>query len=159
MPLLQMVRRLCYNPQQMVVDLGVLAAPARRSRMTSGTDEAVEELVSAGLTKASEGEILRLLDAELQQQSEASALVAGGAAPEPWVLGGATAGGCGSLAQRFLTFYSAAMRRELCAAEGGGLNTHYAEQLRGQAIPDQLKLIAPLVLTAFEDSTALVVPG
>ena len=126
--------------------------------MASATDEAVEELVSAGLTKASESEILRLLDVELQQQSEASALVSSGAAPEPWVLGGAAAGGFGSLARRFLTFYSAAMRRELCG-EGAGLNTRYAEQLRGQAIPNQLKLIAPLVLTAFEASTALVVPG
>ena len=127
--------------------------------MTSATDEAVEELVSAGLTKASESEILRLLDAELQQQSEASALVSSGEAPEPWVLGGAAAGGFGSLARRFLTFYSAAMRRELCSADGAGLNTRHVELLRGQALPDQLKLIAPLVLTAFEDSTALVVPG
>jgi hypothetical protein len=127
--------------------------------MASETDEAVEELVGAGLAKASESEILRLLDAELQQQSEASALVLSGEAPEPWVLGGPAAGGFGSLARRFLTFYSAAMRRELCDAKGAGLNTRYAEQLGGQAIPAQLKVIAPLILTAFEASTALVAPG
>ena len=67
--------------------------------------------------------------------------------PAPWVLGGESGGGFGSLAQRFIGFYSDAIRREICDAEGGCLKEKY-RNLIGDNVGETVKLIAPVILEA-----------
>jgi len=115
--------------------------------MANDVNEAVEQVLSGGLENASEGEILRQLDAELEQQTQANAMVLGAEEPAPWVLGGETGGGFGSLAQRFIGFYSEAIQREICDTEGGCLKEKY-RNLIGDNVGDTVKLIAPVILEA-----------
>jgi hypothetical protein len=115
--------------------------------MANDVNEAVEQVLSGGLENASESEILRQLDAELEQQTQASAMVLGEGEPAPWVLGGESGGGFGSLAQRFIGFYSDAIRREICDAEGGCLKEKY-RNLIGDNVGDTVKAIAPVILEA-----------
>ena len=115
--------------------------------MASDVNEAVEQVLSGGLENASESEILRQLDAELEQQTQANAMVLGAEEPAPWVLGGESGGGFGSLAQRFIGFYSDAIRREICDAEGGCLKEKY-RNLIGENVGDTVKAIAPVILEA-----------
>jgi hypothetical protein len=115
--------------------------------MADDVNEAVEQVLSGGLANASENEILRQLDAELEQQTQARALVLGDEEPAPWVLGGESGGGIGSIASRFINFYSAAIRREICDTEGGCLKEKY-RNLIGENVGDTVKAIAPVVLEA-----------
>jgi|FLYN01.1.fsa_nt_gi hypothetical protein len=126
--------------------------------MANEIDEAVEQTLSGGLEQAGATEILRRLDAELQQQTQTSALVLGEKEPEPWVLGGEAAGGFGSMAQRFLSYYSQALHREICDPQGG-LKEEYKRLLGGQDLRDQVKALAPVVLAAIGISASLVAPA
>jgi hypothetical protein len=115
--------------------------------MADDVNEAVEQVLSGGLENASESEILRQLDAELEQQTQARAMVLGDDEPAAWVLGGETGGGIGSIASRFINFYSDAIRREICDTEGGCLKEKY-RNLVGENVGDTVKMIAPVVLEA-----------
>lgn len=127
--------------------------------MAHEIDEAVEHTLSSGLPQAGPDEILRRLDAELQQQTEASAAVLSGAEQEPWVLGGEGAGGVGNMAQRFISFYSSALRREICDAQGGCLKEQYRQMLGGQDLRSQIKALAPVVLATLGIGASLVAPA
>jgi hypothetical protein len=116
--------------------------------MANDVDEAVEQVLSAGMENASENEILRQLDAELEQQTQARALVLGAEEPAAWVLGGESGGGFGSIARRFISFYSTAIRNEICDTQGGCLKQQYRNLIGGQSIGDQVRAIAPIVLEA-----------
>jgi hypothetical protein len=126
--------------------------------MANELDDAVEQMLSSGLNQNSPDEIVRRLDAELQQQTEASAMVLSGAEPEVWVLGGEHAGGFGSMAQRFITYYSSALHREICDPQGG-LTQQYKSMLGGQDLKSQVKTLAPVVLAAIGVSATLVAPA
>lgn len=117
--------------------------------MSIEVNEAVEQVLSAGLEGASESEILRQLDAELEQQTMARAMVLSGEEASPWVLGGETGGGFGSIARRFISFYSAAIQREICDTQGGCLKEQYRKLIGGESFGDQVKAIAPVILGAF----------
>src|SRR6478672_10951322 len=110
--------------------------------MASDVNEAVAQVLSGGLENANENEILRQLDAELEQQMQARAMVLGAEEPAPWVLGGETGGGFGSIARRFISFYSSAIRREICDTEGGCLKEKY-RNLIGENVGDTVRKIAP----------------
>lgn len=127
--------------------------------MANELDDAVEQMVNSGLHQSAPDEIVRRLDAELQQQTEASAMVLSGAEPEAWVLGGAQAGGFGSMAQRFLNYYSTALHREICDPAGGGLTQKYQSLLGGEDLKSQIKTLAPVVLAALGVSATLVAPA
>jgi hypothetical protein len=124
--------------------------------VTGELDDIIEQTLQDGLGEAGVSAILRRLDIELQHQVEVSAL--GGQTPEAWVVGGVAAGGFGSMSERFIAFYAAAFRRELCDAEGVGLKPRYTELLRGQDLPDQIKLLVPAILTSLADSVTWMVP-
>ena len=127
--------------------------------MADEVNEAVEHVLSSGLDGASENEILRQLDAELEQQMQARALVLGAEEPAPWVLGGETGGGFGSIARRFISFYSTAIRREICDPAGGCLKEKY-RNLIGENTGDTVRKIAPVILDAFGDKeSALSAPA
>jgi hypothetical protein len=115
--------------------------------MADDVNEAVEQVLSGGLGNASENEILRQLDAELEQQTQARAMVLGDEEPAAWVLGGETGGGIGSIASRFINIYSEAIRREICDTEGGCLKEKY-RNLIGENVGDTVKVIAPVLLEA-----------
>ena len=115
--------------------------------MADDVNEAVEQVLSGGLENASESEILRQLDAELEQQTQARAMVLGDEEPAAWVLGGESGGGIGSIASRFINFYSDAIRREICDAQGGCLKEKY-RNLIGENVGDTVKAIAPVLLEA-----------
>lgn len=115
--------------------------------MADDITDAITHVLSSGLDRASENEILRQLDAELEQQNQARALVLGTDEPAPWVLGGDAGGGFGSIARRFISFYAAAIRSEICDAEGGCLKSKYRSPM-GEQIGDTVRTIAPLVLDA-----------
>jgi hypothetical protein len=116
--------------------------------MADDVNNAVEHVLSSGLERANENEILRQLDAELEQQMQARAMVLGVEEPEPWVLGGETGGGFGSIARRFISFYSSAIRREICDPAGGCLKEKYSS-LIGENVGDTVRKIAPVILEAF----------
>lgn len=127
--------------------------------MTTHIDEAVDQVLSSGLASASEDDIIRQLDAELQQQAQARALVLSGTEPEPWVLGGQEGGGFGTMAQRFLNFYADALHREICDAQQLRLKDTYRDLLGGKDLAGQAKALAPVVLAAFGVSASLVAPA
>jgi hypothetical protein len=116
--------------------------------MANDIDEAVEQVLSAGMENAGENEILRQLDAELEQQTQARALVLGAEEPAAWVLGGESGGGFGSIARRFINFYSTAIRNEICDIQGGCLKQQYRALIGGQGIGEQVRAMAPIVLEA-----------
>ena len=116
--------------------------------MASDVNQAVAQVLSGGLENANENEILRQLDAELEQQTQARAMVLGAEEPAPWVLGGESGGGFGSIARRFIGFYSDAIRREICDTQGGCLKEKYRNMIGGQGVGDQVKAIAPVILDA-----------
>jgi hypothetical protein len=118
--------------------------------MADEIDDAVAHVLSSGLGQANENEILRQLDAELEQQMQARALVLGAEEPEPWVLGGESGGGFGSIARRFISFYTTAIRREICDTEGGCLKEQY-RNLIGENVGDTVKKIAPVILEALSN--------
>jgi hypothetical protein len=127
--------------------------------MADEVNDAVEHVLSSGLDGASENEILRQLDAELEQQMQARALVLGADEPAPWVLGGETGGGFGSIARRFISFYSTAIRREICDPTGGCLKEKY-RNLIGENVGDTVRKIAPVILDALGDKeSALSAPA
>jgi hypothetical protein len=127
--------------------------------MANELDDAIDQTLSSGLQQAGPTEILRRLEAELQQQTEASALVLSGSEPEAWVLGGQAAGGFGSMAQRFLTYYSTALHHEICNPQGGGLKDQYKQLLGGQDVRSQVRALAPVVLATLGVSASLVAPA
>jgi hypothetical protein len=116
--------------------------------MADDVDEAVAQVLSGGLENASENDILRQLDAELEQQTQANAMVLGAEEPSAWVLGGEEGGGFGSMARRFIGFYSGAIQREICDTEGGCLKEKYRNMIGGQSVGDQVKSIAPVIMNA-----------
>lgn len=126
--------------------------------MVNEVDEAVEHVTNGGLLQADLDQIIRSLDAELQQQTTASAAVLGATEHSAWVLGGEAGGGFGSMAQRFISFYSEALHREICDPQGG-LKSTYSEMLGGQGLRDQVKVLAPVVLAAIGVSASLVAPA
>lgn len=128
--------------------------------MTHPVSEAVDLAVS-GLEEAEESVILRRLDKELQQQTEAGALSAtlGEDNPAPWVLGGEQAGGFGSMAQRFLAFYADAIHREICNADNSGLKDQYKTMMGGQGTKDQVKSLVPVILNALGVAASFVNPA
>jgi hypothetical protein len=127
--------------------------------MADEVNEAVAHVLSSGLDRASENEILRQLDAELEQQTQARALVLGAEEPAPWVLGGEAGGGFGSIARRFISFYSSAIRREICDTQGGCLKEKY-RNLIGENVGDTVTKIAPVILEALGNKeSALSAPA
>lgn len=127
--------------------------------MPNEIDEAVDHVLSSGLATADESEILRQLDAELQQQTEAQAMVLSGDEPAPWVLGGEKAGGFGSMAQRFLSFYGDALYKEICDPQQGRLKDQYRGIISGSDTNDRVKAIAPVVLGALGVGASLINPA
>lgn len=114
------------------------------------------------LDTVDEGAIIRRLDKELQQQSEASALGAtlhDEEGSSPWVLGGADAGGFGSMAQRFLSFYTDAIHREICNPDQSGLKDQYRTLMGGQSTQEQVRSLVPLLINAIGASAALINPA
>jgi hypothetical protein len=126
--------------------------------MTDEIDEAIDHVLSGGLTGASAGMVQRHLAAELQQQAELYAL-ASDAEQEAWVLGGADAGGFGSIAQRFLTYYAPALRQALCDEQGDGLSQQYRAALDAKELRQQVAALTPAILPMLDSSPSLVVPA
>ncbi|HEU4323162.1 MAG TPA: hypothetical protein VFS21_08410 [Roseiflexaceae bacterium] len=126
--------------------------------MSHELDEAVE-LALHGLEEADEAAIIRRLDKELQQQTQVSATLSDTDNPSPWVLGGEEAGGFGSMAQRFLSFYTDAIHREICNADQSGLRDTYKNLLGGQSTQDQVKSLVPVLINAIGASAALINPA
>lgn len=120
-------------------------------------DQAVEQVLGSGLALASEGEILRQLDTELQQQAESQAMVLGGEEPAPWVLGGDS--GFGSMAQRFINFYADALYREICDPQQGRLKDEYRSLVGGADTTGRVKALVPTVLAAIGVGASLVNPA
>lgn len=125
----------------------------------SEISQAIEHVFSIGLATADERELLRQLDAELQQQTHAQALVLDGSPPDPWVLGGDEGGGFGPMAQRFLNFYSAAIHREICDPTTPGLKDSYRTLMGGIDLPDRVKALVPAILAALGITASLVTPS
>lgn len=114
------------------------------------------------LDAVDEAAIIRRLDKELQQQSEASALGAtlhDEEGSSPWVLGGADAGGFGSMAQRFLSFYTDAIHREICSSDHSGLKDQYRTLMGGQSTQEQVRSLVPILINAIGASAALINPA
>lgn len=122
-------------------------------------DQAVAQVLGSGLESADENEILRQLDAELQQQTESQAMVLGGEEPEPWVLGGEGSGGFGSMAQRFINFYGDALYREICDPQQGRLKDEYRTLVGGEDTSSRVKALVPTVLAAIGVGASLVNPA
>lgn len=122
-------------------------------------DQAVAQVLGSGLASENEQAILRQLDAELQQQAEAQAMVLSGEEPAPWVLGGESGGGFGSMAQRFLNFYADALYREICDPQQGRMKDEYRSLVSGSDTRDRVKAIVPAVLTAIGVGASLVNPA
>lgn len=127
--------------------------------MSYDVDEALDQVFVTGLIESDESDILRQLDAELQQQIQARAMVLGTDTPEPWVLGGEQAGGFGSMAHRFLTFYMEALHREICDAQTAMLKQHYRTMLGGADLRSQTKALTPIVLSVIGAGAALINPS
>ncbi len=129
--------------------------------MSNGNDldQAVELVLSSELASADEQALMRQLDAELQQQTEAQSLVLGGDEPDAWVLGGDHGGGFGSMAQRFIGFYADAIYKEICDPEQGQLKDTYRNLIGGSDTNDRVKQIAPAVLAAIGIGASLVNPA
>ena len=127
--------------------------------MSYDVDEALNQVFAAGLDQSSENDILRQLDAELQQQIQARAMVLGTDTPEPWVLGGEQAGGFGSMAHRFLTFYTEALHRELCDAQTAMLKQRYRTILGGADLRSRTKSLTPIVLSVIGAGASLINPS
>jgi hypothetical protein len=127
-------------------------------------DAAIARMVSAGLDHASTDELLQQLNDELEQQVNNP--IALDAASEPWVYGddpvaldASAAEQPAGMARRFLGYYGAALKRELCDAEGGCLKEGYRKQLSGQDLKTNLAALAPTVLATIGASVALVAPA
>jgi hypothetical protein len=131
------------------------------------TDQHLDEVINVtlgglDLESVDENAIIRRLDKELQQQSEASALGAtlqDGEPSSPWVLGGAEAGGFGPMAQRFLAFYTDAIHREICSPDSSGLKDTYRNLLGGQSTQEQVRSLVPTLINAIGASAALINPA
>lgn len=126
--------------------------------MSHEQDEAIE-LALQGLEQADEAAIIRRLDKELQQQTQVSATLSDTDSPSPWVLGGEESGGFGSMAQRFLSFYTDAIHREICNPDQSGLKDAYKQALGGQNTQDQVKSLVPVLINAIGASAALINPA
>ncbi len=122
-------------------------------------DAAVAHVLGSELVSAEENDILRQLDAELQQQTEAQAMVLGGDEPAPWVLGGESGGGFGSMARRFIGFYGDALRAEICDQQAGQLKDKYRNLIGGSDTNDRVKKMAPVVLGVIGAAASLVNPA
>lgn len=127
--------------------------------MANDIDDAVDQVLRSGLAGADENAILRQLDAELQQQTEAQAMVLGGDEPAPWVLGGEQSGGFGSMARRFLNFYGDALHREICDAQQGRLKEQYRSLMGSSDTNDKVKALAPVVFGALGLGASLINPA
>jgi hypothetical protein len=112
--------------------------------MPDAIDTTVERVLSGA--DASPEAALRGLDSALEQEIAARAAVLGAAEPA-WVLG-AEGGGPLGLARRFIAFYTAALRRELCDAEGGCLKQKYRDLIGSEDTKTQIKQVTPGVLEA-----------
>lgn len=125
----------------------------------SEISQAIEHVFSIGLASADERELLRQLDAELQQQTHAQALVLDGGPPDPWVLGGDGGGGFGPMAQRFLNFYADAIHREICDPDKPGMKDSYRVLMGGVELQDRVKTLVPAILAAVGLTASLVTPA
>src|SRR5579859_7764609 len=130
----------------------------KEAGVTSQIDDAVDQVLGSGLARADQNELMRQLDAELQQQAHARAMVLSADEPAPWVTGGIGAGGFGSMAQRFLSFYSEALHREICDP-GGGLKDQYRQLLGGSDTRAQVQSLTPTVLKIIGVGASLVNPA
>lgn len=122
-------------------------------------DQAVDQVLGNGLASADEHEILRQLDVALQQQAESQAMVLGGDEPAPWVLGGESGGGFGTMAQRFLSFYGDALYREICDPAKGQIKDEYRSLVGGADTKDRVKSLVPTVLAAIGIGASLINPA
>lgn len=125
----------------------------------SDIDQAVDQVLGSGLAAASEDDIMRQLDAELQQQVESQAMVLGNEEAAPWVLGGEGGGGLGSMAQRFIGFYGDALYREICDPEQGRMKDQYRSLIGGNDTNSRVKALVPTVLAAIGVGASLVNPA
>ena len=121
-------------------------------------DQAVEQVLGNGLESADEGEVMRQLDTALQQEAESQAMVLSGEEPAPWVLGGESGGGFGTMAQRFIGFYGDAIYKEICDPDKGQLKDEYRSLVAGANTRDRVKSLMPMVLAAIGIGAALVNP-
>jgi hypothetical protein len=112
--------------------------------MADEVNDAVEHVLSSGLASAGENEILRQLDAELEQQNQARAMVLGADEPAAWVLGGETGGGFGSIARRFISYYTNAIRNEICDTQCGCIKEKYRNLLSGDT-SEHVRNLAPAI--------------
>lgn len=127
--------------------------------MPNEIDQAVDQVLSSELATADENEILRQLDVELQQQTEAQAMVLSGEEPPAWVLGDEQAGGFGSMAQRFIGFYGDALYKEICDPQQGRMKDQYRNLVGGADTNDRVRALAPVVLGALGIGASLVNPA
>jgi hypothetical protein len=123
---------------------------------------AIDQTLGAGIDAADPDQIMRTLGQELEQQTAEGMLVlSADEEPEAWVLGaddGAPASPQG-MAGRFLGFYGAALRRELCDEQGGCIKEQYNKMLSGGDLRANLTALAPAVLAAIGASATLVAPA
>ncbi|NOK64058.1 MAG: hypothetical protein GFH27_549409n32 [Chloroflexi bacterium AL-W] len=127
--------------------------------MSYNVDEALDQVFTTGLVESDQHDILRQLDAELQQQIQARVMVLGTDASEPWVLGGEQAGGFGSMAHRFLTFYTKSLHREICDAQTAMLKQQYRTMLGGPNLREQTKALTPIVMSVIGAGASLMNPS
>lgn len=118
--------------------------------MADQFDEVVESVLG-GNEQVDADDALRQLDAALQQDVQSRALVLSDEEPQPWVLGGEEGGGFGSMARRFIRFYTNALYRELCDAEKGCLKAKYSGMIESDSTKEQVKQLTPTVLDAIGD--------
>lgn len=115
----------------------------------------VDELFQDRASFNSPADLLRRLDAELQQQVEAHVLISD-TPPSPWVLGGTAAGGFGSLSERFIEFHTPAIRAALNDTQGN-LRPECVP-IPGEADSAYVQRLARLIMALLDADETLVVP-
>lgn len=114
--------------------------------MPDQVNDAVEMVLSSGHESANPDDVLRQLDAALQQDLQSQAAVLSAEEPPAWVLSGEEGGGFGSMAGRFISFYRDALRRELCDIEGGCLKQKYRDLIGSEDTKTQVRELTPTVV-------------
>lgn len=132
--------------------------------MANQFDDAVDAVLSSSGADADAA--LRQLDDSLQQDLQAQTAVLGDTELPPWAQGDSAdaapavlgdEGGFLGTAQRFIRFYTDALYRELCDADGGCLKAKYSDLISGTDTKEQVKKLTPGVLNALGDDQGKLV--
>jgi hypothetical protein len=115
----------------------------------------IEELLQDRASFSIPTDLLRRLDAELQQQVEAHALISG-MPPSVWVLGGTAAGGFGSISQRFIEFHTDSIRTALNDPQGDLRPECFLAS--GESEAAVVQRLALLIIEILDGDETLVVP-